>query len=309
MRLLRSVLSVFSEPILLPSRPYPFQQLVNLLLMGRLWAQVPHTEAGFLLPTQDTVYVLVVFAEVDYSECAGGDPYEAQYGRSWPTDAQGRTQVPADAEVLVDAFLPPGATPSGIITRTYAEASFGQFVVLGDYLPKVVRVPCSRLPAGGSYSLAFEVQLVIEAWKDSFVTARGLEWFVFDRWALLPQAAGLAKKRAPPPSTPGYAPRLDVLFIVWRNLAYRLGAKPPFPCNYGFGLWSCDVKAPFGPFTGGVESASSFTTCGTAAGSAAGFLVEFFHGLYGGNHWHTTGGSRFAYFSLPACRTRAERAG
>lgn len=267
--------------------------LLRLALGGwtLLQAQELHTENGFLLPTRDTVYILVVFAEIDYTECEGGDPYEAQYGRAWPVDAQGRTQVPIDADVLLDATLPPGVAPKGILTRTYAEASFGQFVLLGDYFPEVVRVPCTRMK-GSSYSLAQEVGWVIQAWpSDSVYTARGLPWWVFDRWRLLPQAAGLPKVRAPEPHSPTYRPRLDILFILWRNLAYRLGAKPPFPCNYGFGLWSCDMTTPFGPFTGGIEAASSFTTCRTAAGGAVGALVEFFHGLYGGNHWHTAGGA------------------
>ncbi|MEN2992290.1 MAG: hypothetical protein ABDH91_01910 [Bacteroidia bacterium] len=261
------------------------------------------TEEGFLLPTHDTIYVLVVFAEVDYTAC-GADPYEAQYGRSWPTDSLGRTRVPDDAPLMLDAFVEEGGSLQGGITRTYAEASFGRFMVLGDYLPEVVRVPCTRL-LGGSYSLAQEVGLVVEAWgQRPFRTARGVPWTYFDRWQLLPQRAGLPKLRTPTPFPHDYKPRLDVLFIVWRNLAQRLDIqRPPFPCYYGFGLWICDLTTPFGPFTGGVETASSFTSCATASGASLGFLEEFFHGLYGGNHWHTGGGAGYHTFPfLPVVR-------
>ncbi len=266
------------------------------------WAQgfTPSTEAGYLLPARDTLYLLVVFAEVDFSAC-GEDPYEKQYGRIWPVDSVGRTQVPADAPDLIDAALAPNEGPRGLITRTYVEASFGQFVVLGDYLPVVVRVPCQAVPAQ-SYSLYGEVELVARYWPEGVSTARGVPWEAFDRYELLPARHGLPKPRTSP-NTPTEKRHLDALFIIWRNLAYRLGTRPPFPCNYGFGLWSCDYQGKFGPFGGGVELASSYTTCGTAMGAAVGFLAEFFHGLYGGNHWHTAGGAGLHTFPIrPAAR-------
>jgi len=265
---------------------------------------LPCLREGFLLPARDTVYLLVVFAEVDYGPCGESDPYEAIYGRAWPVGPDGHIVVPFDAPRLLDAYLAPTDTPQGLLTATYWEASFGQFVVLGDYWPQVVRVPCHWLPRGGTYSLAEEVNLVLRAWPEGpFRTARGVPWQAFDRWQLLPQQAGLPKKRTPSSPDPEYKPRLDGLFIIWRNLAYRLGAQPPFACNYGFGLWSCDVNVPLGPFTGGVETASSYTTCQTAEGAAIGFLVEFFHGLYGGNHWHTAGGAGLHTFPfLPVAR-------
>lgn len=267
---------------------------VRAAVLSLAWAQLLSTEAGYWLPTRDTLYVLVVFAEVDYSAC-GEDPYERQYGNPWPKDEAGRTLPPKDAPLLLDAFV--GDTLQGLVTRTYGEASFGQLVILGDYVPWVIRVPCSWLPRS-SYSLTEEVALVLRAWGDStFRTGRGLWWQVFDRWQLLPPRYGLPKPRAPT-SDSAYRPRLDVLFVIWRNLAYRLGAQPPFPCNYGFGLWSCDFKGALGPFTGGVELASSYTTCGGALAAGVGFLAEFFHGLYGGNHWHTAGGAGLHTFPI-----------
>lgn len=278
--------------------------LRGILALGiaTLFGQTLSTEEGFLLPTRDTVYILVVFAEVDYSAC-GEDPHVKQYGFNWPVGLGGEAQVPADADSLLDAWCSASETPKGIITRIYAEASFGQFVVLGDYLPEVVRVPCKALPARGTQSLYEEVALVARHWPAGLThTARGLPLSYFDRWQLLPQRAGRPKLRAPV-GDPSYKPRLDVLFIVWRNLAYRLDARPPFPCNYGFGLWICDYREAVGPFTGGIETASSYTTCHTAKGGSVGFLAEFFHGLYGGNHWHTAGGAGLHTFPfLPVCR-------
>lgn len=272
--------------------------------LSLLWGQLLRTDLGFLLPTRDTVYVLVVFAEVDYTEC-GEDPHEKQFGHVWGRTPDGHTRVPEDADALLDPWLSSPESARGIITRTYGEASFWQFVVLGDYVPEVVRVPCTALPKPATYSLRQEVELVARALKDKPLrTAHGLAWEHFDRWQLLPQKAGLPKVRSPLPAPADYRPRLDVLFIIWRNLAYRLNIqKPPFPCNYGFGLWTCDSPVPIGPFTGGIETASSYTTCGTAQGAAVGFLVEFFHGLYGGNHWHTAGGAGWHTFPfLPVCR-------
>lgn len=264
-----------------------------------IFAQTLCTEEGFLLPARDTIYILVVFAEVDYTGCSE-DPHERQYGHVWGRDRLGKTQCPPDADSLLDPY----GVMRGIITRTYAEASFGQLVVLGDYLPEVVRVPCHKLPPMGTQSLHEEVELVVQALGDfQWRTAHNLSWGLFDRWELLPQRAGLPKHRSQI-GTVGYRPRLDVLFVIWRNLAYRLDIRqPPLPCNYGFGLWACDIRTPLGPFTGGIETASSYTTCGTAQTAVVGFLSEFFHGLYGGNHWHTAGGAGFHTFPfLPVSR-------
>ncbi|MCX8112823.1 MAG: hypothetical protein N3E49_06480 [Bacteroidia bacterium] len=277
----------------------PLQAAVSLAL---LWAQLPSTEAGFLLPTRDTLYILVVFAEIDYSEC-GEDPHEKQYGNVWGRNAEGRTQVPKDADSLLDPFIHDPTLARGIVTRTYGEASFWQLVILGDYFPEVIRVPCKELPRGGTQSLYQEVELVSKALSQKpFRTAHNVAWEKFDRWILLPQRPGLPKYRSS--MAPDYQPRLDALFIIWRNLAYRLDIqRPPLPCNYGFGLWVCDSRRSVGPFLGGIETASSYTTCGTARGAAVGFLAEFFHGLYGGNHWHTAGGAGLHTFPfLPVCR-------
>ncbi|MCS7296938.1 MAG: hypothetical protein RMK19_07105 [Bacteroidia bacterium] len=279
--------------------------------LALLFAQTPSTEEGFLIPTRDTIYILVVFAEVDYTLC-GADPHEQQYGQVWGKDEHGHTKVPADADSLLDPSLPPGTAPRGLITRTYVEASFGHLVILGDYLPAVVSVPCHRLPSGGTFSLQQEIELISEALQGQpFSTAHGVSWQAFDRWVLLPQRAGLPKRRTPSQPDPTYRPRLDILFVIWRNLAYRLDIqKPPLPCNYGFGLWTCNTSMPIGPFTGGVETASSYTTCGTAKGAATGFLAEFFHGLYGGNHWHTAGGAGFHTFPfLSICRGLSTQGG
>ncbi len=274
--------------------------LVLTAVRGQTGAPIPSTEAGYLLPTRDTIYLLVVFAEVDYRAC-GEDPYEKQYGRFWPMDSAGRTQVPSDADQLLDAHLLPGQKPQGLITRTYGEASFDQLVILGDYMPVVVQIPCQAMPAQ-SYSLMEEVRLVARFWPAGVSTARGLSWSAFDRYQLLPAQPGLPKTRVAS-ETPLEKRRLDALFIIWRNLAYRLGAQPPFSCNYGFGLWICDYRQAFGPFGEGVELASSYTTCGSALGAAVGFLAEFFHGLYGGNHWHTAGGAGLHTFPiLPSAR-------
>ncbi|MCS7188919.1 MAG: hypothetical protein RMJ66_05900 [Bacteroidia bacterium] len=274
---------------------------VSLLLAQ----EPPSLERGYLLPTRDTVYILVVFAEVDYTECGGYDPHEVQYGRIWPTGPDGKSQVPYDAEMLLDATLPPGQKPKGIITRTYVEASFGQFVVLGDYLPEVLRVSCKKLPPGSTQSLIQEVSLIAEVFpKGQLTTAHHVPYTAFDRWKLLPQRPGLEKLRSPTDTAGGYKPRLDILFIIWRNLAYRLNIqKPPLPCNYGFGLWACDYRQPLGIFSGGIEAASSYTSCHTAQGASIGFLEEFFHGLYGGNHWHTAGGAGWHTFPfMPVCQ-------
>lgn len=53
------------------------------------------------------------------------------------------TQVPTYANDLFDHDFTTAGNINGLVTKYFYEASFGQYIVLGDYYPIVISVPCS----------------------------------------------------------------------------------------------------------------------------------------------------------------------
>lgn len=83
------------------------------------------SENGFVLPANGTIRLLMVFAEIDYD--TGTDPNPNS------TDDWTVHQLPDWADDLFDPNTPTGQA-TGEVTRYFQEASFGNYLVLGDYL-------------------------------------------------------------------------------------------------------------------------------------------------------------------------------
>ena len=87
---------------------------------------------GYLLPPRDTLHVLMVFAEVDYSnDCPGN--LESPWEVNWPKQ-NGTLLPPLHASGLLSPFA--YSQPEGKATMYYREASFGNYMLLGDFYPK-----------------------------------------------------------------------------------------------------------------------------------------------------------------------------
>ncbi len=217
---------------------------------------------GFWMPNRDTVRVFLVFAEVvgDPDDRTAGDP-----NAGWP---DGR--LPPNADAYFDPVLPPGAEPRGDLTRFFHQASFGRYVLLGDYLPELVRVPVGERQGNGDRNvLAYLAGLPPER----RVTAHGLRLDAdFDRWTM-PNGKALPKTKAPD----GMA---DFGMIVW-----RVNGKVSRSDNGG----SVNV-GPLRSPVGDLEGFNDFSRF--VARHSAGFQImkhEFSHSLYGGNNFHTGG--------------------
>jgi hypothetical protein len=84
---------------------------------------------GYFIPPYDTINLLFVFAEVT---C---DP-EQNYDSAWLPG-----QLPGNFEAVIDHKFKGPDHISGWITRLYYKASFGSYIVLGDYLDTLVQIP------------------------------------------------------------------------------------------------------------------------------------------------------------------------
>jgi hypothetical protein len=81
---------------------------------------------GYYLAPYDTLKVLIVFAEIDYS----GDTLFSEpdtYPDAWDAGA-----LPDWKDDLLDPTW--SGSPQAKLTKYYYEASFGKLIVLGDYL-------------------------------------------------------------------------------------------------------------------------------------------------------------------------------
>lgn len=154
--------------------------LIAALLFSFLTLGTPHqiqaqqsSESGWVLPVNDTLRILLVFIELEYDtmphleDLPDGKP-------EWPKGG-----LPAYADSIFDPFS--ADNPVGKMTAYYKEASLGNFVVLGDYLPELIRLPYSSVMRGGVSAVLKETNNVIN--RDSiYISAHGMGMKDFDFW-------------------------------------------------------------------------------------------------------------------------------
>ena len=191
-------------------------------------------ENGFLLPPYDTLYALVVFAEVDYSERCPGN-----LGEPWISDwvqGPGGTLPPPQAPQLFSSA--PDLENPGLVTMFYEQASFGRYQLLGDYLPEVFRVPCHRLSPRDYGILPVLEQVNRFLGHRGWQTAHGLPASAFDQWTT--SAPGQPKRK----DSDG---KVDLLYVIWKNNRYLHGLSTLDHSGYGVTAY----RSPgFGPFDG-----------------------------------------------------------
>lgn len=95
---------------------------------------------GYFIPPYDTINLLFVFAEVT------GDP-KHDYQNYDPAWLPG--QLPDNFDQVIDHEFNGPDHISGWLTRLYYEASFGSYIVLGDYLDTLIQIPWSNIQKKG----------------------------------------------------------------------------------------------------------------------------------------------------------------
>lgn len=239
---------------------------ITLFILSSLNAQhdSPSTLSsrnGYILPTSGIIRVLVVFVEIEYQHTSFDPSPEG-------TSLWQKGTLPVWKDSLFDAFAT--SKPKGVITRYFYEASFGNLLVLGDYLlpsddaekPFVVQTSKERISAD-------EILRQISA-QGKFKTRHSLEPSDFDLWTLT--------HIGEPKITPSIdkPPRFDHICIIVRNSIYptHLSGWTAMNCPAPLYGISCDTY-------------SIFCTQGTFPFNI--FLHEFNHQLFGGNNFHAGG--------------------
>lgn len=242
---------------------------------------------GVGIPTRDTLRVLIIFAEVDFTDgpCPGGQVED--FKGDWPKDRTGKTMVPTYAADFLDADVHVGQEMKGFITRFYHEASFGSYLLLGDHLPDVVTIPCRDVRVG-THGLDQVLKVIAEnsQGEPKLVSAKGRPLADFDKWVT--GVSGVPKVKQPDGM-------IDLLYIIWRNNCMLTGARTRD--HAGFGVTSAK-GGPIGDMKG-VSNLASFNVSTDPEKGSHITISEHLHGIFGGNHWHSAGGRGMHTFLMP----------
>ncbi len=231
-----------------------------------------HSHNGWALTTKDTLRILLVFVEIQYDTLPNlEDLPEGNY--DWP-----KSGLPGYADEIFHPFYTP--SPTAIMTRYYHESSLGNLIVLGDYIPKLFKVPYSKMLSRGQYVI-FETVSAEIASMGEVVTNAGLKLDDFDLWKKSP---GRGLEIAP---ANGEFTGVDHVMVLTRN--YHSMPKDngqASPSSFGIlGGYRTDTYSIF------------------SGGHSLPFGIlkhELNHLFLGGNNFHSGGGnsSRFLSYTL-----------
>ena len=148
--------------------------LIAILVIQSFCASAQQNSTnGWYLPTKDTLRVLVIFVEVDYDTDENLEDLP-KGNDNWPVHG-----LPAYADSIFDVHWQ--ENPVGIMTKYYQESSLGNFIVLGDYLPKLYQVKMSEMGKANNYTLVKELTKLIVA-DTNLRSNSGLHLKEFDLW-------------------------------------------------------------------------------------------------------------------------------
>lgn len=246
---------------------------VSLFSMGAgsVLAQPQETRNGHDLPPRGEVKVLFIFAEL-VGPCQGGN------SPNWPAGT-----VPPNADSYIDYSTSTPNYPTTVLTKYYKDMSLGENDVIGDYYDGIVQVDCADL-AGTTPEIA-AIQKLNTIWQPNlngkYVTKHGLTLDEFDDYLYSP-AHGTPKFQGVSDN------RIDAVVFLWRN-------HKDWSCSSGLGVGN--IFGNSGPMLKNkqVNLYGSWGFCPdkmTQAPFYDGFFVaEYFHALFGGNHFHSGSGA------------------
>lgn len=239
------------------------------------------SDKGYCMDPKGLTKALIVFADVDKDSCPllGG----SLANPTWPEDS-----LPINANDYFDPILYPTG-PEAYLTKYFYEQSFGDLIILGDYVNKLVRIPCNTSMGTTEYITKWLDTVFTNYENDSLANPLPFKYGStlneFDNWKI---SDASALEFGNKPNIPNN--RFDLLIIIRRNNKWYdvgsgkfeggaiiyLSSTSSYPMGSNF--ISMDNKGDFKCQDGSVECQK--------------FIIqELFHSLYGGNHWHSSDGA------------------
>lgn len=256
-----------------------FFYLFALFCVNFGFTQTILTENGYTLPVKGELKVLIVFADGLHNPSSSSpNPITA------PAVVAGYGEAPLPLDVLDYFDLEyDGDEPDAYISKYLYQSSFGQYIVTADYLDHRVEVST----ANDGYAEILNYLRALEgsgALEGRMINGSSLSDFDnFEGANLFDNGRGAIK-----PNNPNT--RIDAFIILWKN----------HPSYYGGGEALLDRAVNIFPYLGGIrgfDNNAAFDDWGGLSGKQ--FLIqEYFHAMYGGNHWHTgAGAGRHTFFT------------
>ncbi|MEY2828247.1 MAG: hypothetical protein RIQ33_105, partial [Bacteroidota bacterium] len=182
--------------------------------------------------------------------------------------------------------LPAMGPTMGTVTDYYFQASCGDYIVLGDYLPQVITVTAPSCIVSDTTLVATvgDVLNKLNSLNAPIVTAHNQILADFDNYEMYNN--GNWHKGKVKPTTTASGSKIDAILVVWRNSNEQ---KTKGQCVGGYGLQDLGYHNISIQNMTGIEMGASFNACESNAMIGT-TITEYMHGLFGGNNWHSGGG-------------------
>ncbi len=215
---------------------------------------------GYWLPVKDTLRILLVYAEVV------NDPDEPGTVMGW---RQG--ELPPEPGYFFESEIREDGDIKGMLTKYFHEASFGEYVLLGDYYPRLVSLDYSNLKGDGFYQV---VEVLDTTPGEDIFTAEGLSLLKGD-FDLLSTAGRYGDPKDHKPDN-----RIDMMMVLW-----RVNSRITTQNSAGYCVPAVNRRK--------LKSAEGFNaySCFVIKGARAymGIRHEFSHTILGPNNFHSGG--------------------
>ena len=221
---------------------------------------------GWVLPTEGTVRILMVFVEIDHDVDPSVDAFP-KGSAAWKVN-----RLPEYRDDIVNVYE--GEDSLMLLTQYYDETSFGELTILGDYFPEIITLKQSEIGRNKTKILRSVVDRINSANR---ISSQNLSLEDFDFWE------NESKKGSPKSPSDSFS-GVDHLMIFLRNFNLIRKAN---------GQASAAMAGKIGGY--GTDSYSVF-----GAGDGIPFKIlkhEFNHLLIGGNNFHSGGGNSAGFRS------------
>ncbi len=253
-----------------------FRSLIIFFFISNIsYAQLNLTN-GYIFPPhtkEAPIHILLIPVELHGGEC---DSINNQ--TCFPPG-----QLPVNIDDYFDATLPAGG-PVKYFSKYLYQASFGNLVVLGDYLKECVHVNfCPVQFPSSPVSWTKVINAEIRKQFPELPLKHNTPIKEFDKYAISDNSI-VGKPKLP---VEGGNNRFDCVIYLIKNYPGYGGAN-------GFGENILATTADL-TTTMGIDQGAVFGHTGDVS-SIKFIMEEFFHGLFGGNNWHGGGGRSYHTF-------------
>jgi hypothetical protein len=220
---------------------------------------------GCLLRPKDTLHILYIFAEVLNDSVH-------DYNTDNPVWRKG--QLPSNFEEVIDYKFTGEENIQGFITKYFYEASFGRYIVLGDYIDTLIKINMDTLTNSGYIDGYDQCLNFLNNLPDSILSTKHGHTINSNYFDLISNTSYLYQYKNHPISPDG---KIDLIAFVWRTNSNITKID-----NSGYGTYSSSYSLKG-------KTTSHILNFRSSINKPSVSRHEFAHKLVGGNSYHSGG--------------------